>query len=260
MQSHTIFSFGYYGWGNSTPQLVQASDAVELNRGFRPPVFVDIRIRRAVRAPGFNGKAFGQLLGDDRYRWMKSLGNRHIETRTGPRIQIAEPNAVNQLIDLAMAVAEDQQRVIFFCGCEWPRIKGRVSCHRTTVASLTLRAAQRRGLPMEIVEWPGGEPAALDLQVDERSYKELLRGKLHIPAGNRSLGVSAGVAWGSVAAIHADGQPVHAVIGPARYRQGGWRHPVFSWSDNLAEIQQEAVNIRKAFGLQPVVGKRKGSE
>jgi hypothetical protein len=28
-QPLTLFSFGYHGWGNSTPKLVQAVDAVE---------------------------------------------------------------------------------------------------------------------------------------------------------------------------------------------------------------------------------------
>ena len=122
MNPLSLFTFGYYGWGNSTPQLVQAVDAVERSRGFKPPIFVDIRIRRAVRAPGFNGNAFGELLGEKRHRWIKALGNKQIETRTGPRIQIAEPRAVNELLDLANVAAEDQRRLIFFCGCEWPRL------------------------------------------------------------------------------------------------------------------------------------------
>lgn len=49
----TIFTWGYYGWGNHTPQLLDAVDAVETSRGFEPPMFVDIRIRRTVRAKGF---------------------------------------------------------------------------------------------------------------------------------------------------------------------------------------------------------------
>jgi hypothetical protein len=52
----TIFTWGYYGWGNATPQLVESVDAVETSRGFEPPIFVDIRIRRNVRAKGFVGK------------------------------------------------------------------------------------------------------------------------------------------------------------------------------------------------------------
>jgi hypothetical protein len=51
----TLFTFGYYGWGNHTPQLVEAVDAVERSRGFEPPLFVDTRIRRTVRRRAFKG-------------------------------------------------------------------------------------------------------------------------------------------------------------------------------------------------------------
>jgi hypothetical protein len=33
-------------WGNHMPQPVEAVDAAERSRGFDPPLFVDIRIRR----------------------------------------------------------------------------------------------------------------------------------------------------------------------------------------------------------------------
>ena len=70
----TLFSWGYYGWGNHTPNLVEAVDAVETSRGFEPPIFVDVRIRRSVRAAGFKGPAFERLLGErtTRHRWMKT--------------------------------------------------------------------------------------------------------------------------------------------------------------------------------------------
>ena len=69
MTKTTIFTWGYYDWGNHTLQLVEA---IERSRGFEPPLFVDIRIRRTVRAKGFQGNAFEKLLGQDRHRWMKT--------------------------------------------------------------------------------------------------------------------------------------------------------------------------------------------
>jgi hypothetical protein len=48
----TLFSWGFWGWGTSTPQLVEATDALEAARGFNPPVFVDTRLLRSGRAPG----------------------------------------------------------------------------------------------------------------------------------------------------------------------------------------------------------------
>jgi hypothetical protein len=38
MKPMTMFSWGYYGWGNATAQFVQAADAAEAARGFAPPM------------------------------------------------------------------------------------------------------------------------------------------------------------------------------------------------------------------------------
>jgi len=70
----TIFSFGYSGWGAKVQRLIRIVDAVEAARGFEPPVFVDIRIKRAVRAPGFRDDALKRLLGFSRYRWFRRSG------------------------------------------------------------------------------------------------------------------------------------------------------------------------------------------
>jgi hypothetical protein len=160
----TIFTWGYYGSGNATPSLVEAVDAVETSRGFEPPFFVDIRIRRAVRAKGFQGSNFEKLLGPSRHRWMKSLGNKSILTDPGADIQIADPSAAAELLDLAVESAAHNQRVLFFCSCPWPRHNDEVACHRATVAGLVSKAAKKRGAAIEIVEWPGGDPSALQPQ------------------------------------------------------------------------------------------------
>ena len=59
----TPFSFGYRGWGSAVAQLVEAVDAVEASRGCAPPLFVDVRISRSVRARGFDGPAFAHQVG-----------------------------------------------------------------------------------------------------------------------------------------------------------------------------------------------------
>jgi hypothetical protein len=38
MNKITIFTWGYYGWGNHTPEFVEAVDAVERSRGLKPPM------------------------------------------------------------------------------------------------------------------------------------------------------------------------------------------------------------------------------
>ena len=61
MKRLTLFTWGYYGWGNATEQFIESVDAVETSRGFKPPVFVDVRIQRSGRAEGFKGAAFENL-------------------------------------------------------------------------------------------------------------------------------------------------------------------------------------------------------
>lgn len=38
-RKRTMFTWGYWGWGNSTRELVRAVDVVEKKRGFKPPIF-----------------------------------------------------------------------------------------------------------------------------------------------------------------------------------------------------------------------------
>jgi hypothetical protein len=51
-----MFSWGFSGWGTATRQLVAAMDAAEEQRGFKPPMFADIRLRREGCAPEFRGE------------------------------------------------------------------------------------------------------------------------------------------------------------------------------------------------------------
>jgi hypothetical protein len=256
MATTTIFTWGYYGWGNHTPQLVEAVDAVERSRGFEPPLFVDIRIRRTVRAKGFQENAFEKLLGQDRHRWMQSLGNKFIQTRTGPNIQIAEPAAADELLDLAVEAGRRKQRLLFFCSCRWPRCDGEIACHRTTVAELVLKAARRRGVPVEIVEWPGGEPRQIDLDVTPQVFAAVRKGRMTVPLAERSaLAVIAGLPWCSIATLQANGVRLHRVVGPAICQPSGWALPVlycfFDPTTGLHEYEEEAEKLRKGWGLRP---------
>jgi hypothetical protein len=250
----TLFTWGYYGWGNATLQLVKAVDAVETSRGFEPPMFVDIRIRRTVRAEGFQGNAFEQLLGLKRHRWMKSLGNKFIQTRTGPKIQIADPSAADKLLDVALDAARYKQRLLFFCGCPRPKCDGKIACHRTAVAGLVLRAAKKRSVPVQIVEWPGGEPKQIDLDVTPRVFAAVLKGRMTVPLGKQpELAVVAGLPWCSVVTLHSNGDKLHRVVGPAIKQPEQWVLPVqylfFDPATDLSEYVKEAENLRRAWGL-----------
>lgn len=250
----TIFTFGYYGWGNHTPQLVEAVDAVERSRGFEPPSFVDIRIRRTVRAKGFQGNAFEKLLGQDRHRWMKSLGNKFIVSRTGPHIQIAGPAAADELLDLANDLGQRTQRLLFFCSCQWPRENGEILCHRATVAELVLSAAKQRGVSVEIVEWPGGEPSQIELDVPPQMFKGIRNGRMTIPLSDQpDLAEVAGLPWASIATLKTKEEKLHRIVGPAISQTTGWALPVFPvpGAASLSEFEKEAEKLRRAWGLNP---------
>jgi len=257
MKRITLFSFGYWGWGNATHQLIEAVDAIESARGFAPPIFVDTRIRRAVRARGFNGNAFETAAGSDRYRHTPSLGNLWVLTHSGPRIQINEPAAANELLDMAVSATSADRRLIFFCACEFPFLEGAPeACHRVTVARLVMEAALKRGLPLEIVEWPGGAPGVLDIPVTPKNAEKLLLGAKSIPLDpNPQHSNLAGPAWGSTVMVKKGCEELHAVVGPARYGRGQWYLPIV-WeppdkSGSFAELQSAVGKWRHDFGFEP---------
>lgn len=257
MSATTIFTWGYYGWGNATPSLVEAVDAAEASRGFEPPIFVDIRIRRTVRAQGFQGSNFEKLLGPSRHRWMKGLGNKFILTRTGPIVQIADPSAADDLLELAFESATHKQRLLFFCSCQWPKFDGELACHRTTVAELVLKAARRRSAPIEIVEWPGGEPKRIELDVTPEVFAAVRRGRKSVPLGKGpDLAEVAGLPWCSTVTLTSGGETLHRVVGPAIRQPDQWVLPIMSEPldapDKITDHQNEADKLRRSFGLNAV--------
>jgi Domain of unknown function DUF488 len=170
MKQLTAFTWGYWGWGNHTNEFVRIVDAIERDRGRRPPLFVDIRFSRSVRAVGFRQDAFEHVTGQRRYRWMRALGNSRIGSGKGG-MKIFDPRAADNLLDLIIAADRQNRRVLFFCACEYPRY-----CHRTRVANLVRIAATRRGVHLTTIEWPGGEPITAQLRVTENVLNEVLRG------------------------------------------------------------------------------------
>ena len=136
-------------------------------RGFEPPLWVDVRVSRSVRAVGFRDRAFEALLGD-RYVWMPGLGNKRVRDG-GSGIEIVDPSAVDELLNRAFS--DRRRRVILFCACERP-----AGCHRREVAKLAVCAARRRGADVTVVEWPGGEPRALRVSVLPALFRKIVRG------------------------------------------------------------------------------------
>jgi hypothetical protein len=249
----TLFSFGYWGWGNATKELVESIDLAERARGFDPPLFVDTRLSRSVRAAGFNGTAFEKALGNDRYRWLNGLGNLGI--RDGGPIRIKDPPAANVLLDIALEQATGGRRVLFFCACEKP-----CQCHRSVVARLVLDAARQRNDAIEVVEWPGGQPV-FDVAVTLRRprFDKVRRGARAIPLPPRiALATAAALPWYSTVLVKPDDQddaPTWRVLsGPARFERGdAWYLPVHGVieAEPAAAARAEIARAREADGYAP---------
>jgi hypothetical protein len=79
---------------------------------------------------------------------------------------------------LALANARQRRRLIFFCHCRWPvwpdvtryTVKD-ATCHRVKVASLLRSAARRRGIAVEIVEWPRGSVRSEQLKLSPEEFR-----------------------------------------------------------------------------------------
>jgi hypothetical protein len=135
----------------------------------------------------------------------------------------------------------------------WPRSEGEIACHRTTVAGLVLKAARKRGVQVEIVEWPGGEPKQIDLDVTPRDFTSIRKGRMPVPLGDRpDLAEVAGLPWCSVATLHSEGEKLKQVVGPAIRQPGQWVLLVFPTDvDGLPDQKNEAVKLRRSLGLEP---------
>jgi hypothetical protein len=201
----TLFTWGYWGWGGSTRstrKLVQAVDIAEKERKHKPSIFVDIRLQRSVRAKGFIGDAFADVVGAGRYKWMPELGNRSVATGR-IRIEIDCPRYARELMQLAIECHRQKRRILFFCACLDLDTK---KCHRHVVAKLLLREAARLGRRIEIVEWPGDKPTYnTRVKVKSSILKKVKAGRKSVPLGkNVDLKKFAGLPWGSPGKICGD--------------------------------------------------------
>jgi hypothetical protein len=83
-------------------------------------LFVDVRISRSVRATGLSRRC---IRGSDRTQAIplgSRLGNKAVANPQGSRIQINDPAAAGDLLDLALERLRAPAQ-IFFCACECRR-------------------------------------------------------------------------------------------------------------------------------------------
>jgi hypothetical protein len=244
----TLFTWGYWGWGNATRELIRAVDAAERQRGFKPPIFFDIRANRSVRAAGFQGTAFEQVLPRGRYHWFPRLGNERITSHEAG-IKIAEPFAAKILVEEALNYAADNRRIIFFCACKFPRF-----CHRHIVARLILEEANRIRRRVQIVEWPGGTATRTTVKVKDSVFDAVSSGLKNVPFDDRALSRDqVCLPWGSIVDVESDGRSVPIMTGPAKFR-GRWLLPIYECcKPNIEKRRLDVLSgeFRRHNGLQP---------
>jgi len=248
----TAFSWGYAGWGNSIPQLLRSFDTAEQLRGFRPPVFVDVRARRNVRAKGFRDDAFEHVVERRRYRWMKGLGNEAVRTGKGT-MRLVQPEQSLELLDLVVSEAGKKSRVIFFCSCDSPSCAH--TCHRRLVRAKLLAEARRQGVGLRIEEWPGGEPTAhpCQVQVPQRTIDTILRGGTRVRVPESIALERSALPHGQVVDF-TDGKRHQLVAcGTPIYRAGRWALPIFvlpvNATDSAQELSRHSKRFRSVLGL-----------
>lgn len=216
----TLFKFGYDGWGNSTRQLIKAVNAVEHHRGFRPPVWVDIRARSSVRAAGFCGSRLADVVGTKNYRVIKDLGNANVLDGATDGVRIIDPRKSGALLEVAEEAWRDRRRVMFFCQCPDPE-----KCHRTKVGRTHLmRAAAKR--EVQVVEWPGGQPRQRRISI--KIERDWLKGaSIEFPTKPRPLWKFAGLPAGSLVRLYnTAGWEKTVAVKALKFEGGAWRLPL----------------------------------
>jgi hypothetical protein len=239
----TLFSFGYWGCGSATHELVKAIDTAEALRGFEPPLWADVRVSRSVRAAGFRNNEFADLL-KTRYVWMPKLGNVCVEEdRRG--IEIKVPTAARVL--LQQALDRPTRRVIFFCSCEYPAF-----CHRKVVGELVLKYAKEQKAPVTVIEWPGGEPGALTIELAPATLRRIKRDTLKSLPIPSSMGLSVAtlLPWGTIATLQAGSERAKVLMGPAQFNSAGSHLRVFP---DKAGTRAKSKAFRAEFGYSKLV-------
>jgi hypothetical protein len=128
-----------------------------------------------------------------------------------------------------------------------------MNCHRDAVVELLLAAAKRRSFSLRVVEWPGGKPIELDLQLSAKEWKSIRSGRRTIPLDEPvPLEQIAAIPWGSIVTLWHNEDWCPVFVGPARYEQQGVL-PIIGCPEEpteLPDLRCQANRIRQYFGVE----------
>ena len=246
------YSWGYWGWSTEIEHFLEAAEAHEASEGFASPAFADVRIKRSGRAKTFVNNSFEKVVGEERYRWFPGLGNPKVATHEDG-LAVEKPEEVQSLLKFIEDQAKAKRRVLFFCACQYIERDGEPCCHRRLVADLLLEAARKANKSLEVEEWPGGEPQAIEIEEDS-----MPRYGVYYPLGSDMPEAGATtLPVGSTVQVAVGDELLDAFgTGPAEFRKGQWWLPIYRWpieegKDILESISTEANSMRKSLGTLP---------
>lgn len=95
------------------------------------------------------------------------------------------------------------------------------------------------------------------MDVTPQIFSAIRKGRITVPLGKRSdLAEVGGLPCCSIATLHADGEKLHRLVGPAIRQKDQWAFPVlfqfFDPATELADYEKEAEKLRKSWGMLPV--------
>jgi len=157
---------------------------------------------------------------------------------------------------LAIKLSKTKQRLMFFCSCKFNKFGGKPNCHRCTVAGLLIKAAKKQGVSIQVVEWPGGEPKNIKMEITPKLFGSINKGVMNITLPKDcDLAEMAGLPWGTVVTFKCNDQELNRIVGPAIRQKGKWILPVqffyFDQDTSLAIYHKESENQRKLNGYLP---------
>ena len=252
----TLFSWGYWGWGNATEQLVEAVDWPKSDENsVRQSSSIFVCFAKG-EPKGSSAMHSATSVGASRYRWMPDLGN--LAVGKSATHEDKASRSCRRPAGTGNQAAKDRRRVIFYCACRFPRVNGKTRCHRDTVIDLAPGGREKAARSISVVEWPGGEPSVnRAIEVDRVLYRSVLNGRSNIPFRHERLGEFAGLPWGSI--LRSNVSTKEAFQFPQAQRtlliemaKAVWRLPVFlevEKGDTRTLLAKAAKEWRQKCGL-----------
>jgi hypothetical protein len=119
-----------------------------------------------------------------------------------------------------------------------------------------IKAAKKQGVSIQVVEWPGGEPENIKMEITPKLFGSINKGVMNITLPKDcNLAEMAGLPWGTVVTFKCNDQELNRIVGPAIYQKSKWILPVqffyFDQDTSLAIYHKESEKIRKLHGFLP---------